>query len=771
MDITTAHILDSLGWAVMHSLWQGALAAIAVYFFRAFTKDSQAGLRCGFELVALGLCFTAFIGTFVLKFSAAVSTAPLITTLNEIVIPAVSDSAVNGTAGTLSALSGTSFTHYTPLLGLLWCLGFLLLATRYSVGFAMTHRLRTRGLSPVPKGWKSRFETLVLNSGIFRTVTLHISDRVSGPVTLGFFKPVVLVPASFFSGLPADQIEAILLHEIAHIRRHDYLINLFQTAIKTILFFHPAVHYICRTIDEDREKACDDFAVNYTQNPTALAKGLATLRMGLLPPGFAPDFSLAASKKRNPLLRRLTRLTAPEESRRRRLDRNWGQVATTLTAMVVAAGIYTGTSVEFANAHPPETNDLVIKEAMVDDTLHVSADKKNYHFSTIRHDGRTITIKSAQDGSRWVYFDNSWFNIDSNPKILDAVPSVPKAPKMPKPEGFNGKMKFDKAVKQYRVSLDYYIAALENCGCKKTKLHWAKKQKSRVSEPMPDFDKDFLWKEASLSSTPKPKPVPRPAAKPIVNLAPNPVEIPEPPVKPVVQSAELEPGLYIDGKKVHLEDWAEDTEDRIERLADKFENKMERVEDEFEVALEKFEHATEKFARNPESKKAYFEQAQKDFADAVVAANKKRTDLSDDFDKNVEKLVEKQMQKKAGFTSPQKEMALEKARIDSEKARKEAAKARKHAEASWNVENHVPVSDSYKDVMLAQLGNDGVIPHGSSSALVEYREGDMYVNGQQLEDRTAEGYCSINKAFDIPKSDNMRIEIKSERLTITNYSN
>ena len=765
MDITTAHILDSLGWAVMHSLWQGALAAIAVYFFRTMTQDSQAGLRCGFELMALGLCFAAFVGTFALKIAAPVSSGSFVTNINELIVPTAVDPVISGPAGSITSLTGPSFASYTPLLGLLWCLGFLFLATRYSVGFAITHRLRTKGLSPVPANWQSRFQTLVLNAGVFRTISLHISSRVSVPVTFGFFKPVVLVPASFFSGLPADQVEAILLHEIAHIRRHDYLINLFQTAIKTVLFFHPAIHYICRTIDEDREKACDDFAVNYTQNPAALARGLATIRLGI----GAPKFAMAASNKRNLLLRRLTRLTAPEESRRRRPGQGWGQIGTTVTALAVAAGIYTASSVEFANAHPPDVNDITVSEIKVDDTLHVSADKKNYHFKTIRHDGRKITVKLGQDGSRWVYFDNSWFNIDKNTEILNETPTVPKAPKMPTLEKFGSEKKFAKAVKQYRVSLDYYIAALENCGCKDAKLHWAKKQRQRVSGPYPDFDKDLLWKEASLSSVPMPQP------KPALN--PMPVAAPQPPVKPKIKKADYDDakkhsaGLYIDGKKVNLEDWENETEARIERLADKFEHKMERVEDEFEVALEKFEHATEKFARNPESKKAYFEQAQKDFADAIVAANKKRAALSADFDQDVQKAVEKQMSKKADFTSRDMKMTAEKARIDAEKSRKKAAMARKQAEASWNVENHVPVSDDYKEVMLAQLGNDGIIPHGTSSALVEYKDGDMYVNGSQVEHKTADGYCSINKAFNVPKSDNMRIEIKSERLIITNYSN
>ncbi len=767
MDMTTAHILDSLGWAVIHSLWQGALAALAVYLFRAMTRDSQAGLRCGFELVALGICFAAFIGTFTIKMLSPVSATPITTMVNELILPTATTPMTTGPAEIATSISGRSMTQYTPLLGILWCFGFLFLASRYTIGFAMTHRLRTRGLSAAPTQWQDRFHTLVLNSGIFRNVKLHISDRVKGPMTFGFFKPVVLVPASFFSRLPADQIEAILLHEIAHIRRHDYLINLAQTAIKTILFFHPAIHYICRTIDEDREKACDDFAVNYTRNPKALAKGLATLRLSLTP----PEFAMAASHKQKPLLRRLTRLTAPEESRRRRPGQSWGQVATSLAALVVAAGIYSTANFEFANAHPPEP-----ELAEFHDTKHVSADKKNYHFKTIWHDGREITVKLASDSSRWVYFNKSWFNIDKNPKILDAVPDFPEAPRMPNPDNFNSYVKFKKAANQYRVNLDYYIASLENnnCGkCTKDKLKWAKKQKARVSDPHPDFDKDLLWKEISVKdvTVPKPSPSPRPKPQPIV--------LPATPPKHVVKTAELAGApvtnnrtLYLNGEKFEPDSWTEHSEDQFDHIAERFEDKMDRVETEFEAALEKFEHATAKFARDPVHKKAYFEQAQKDFASAVLAANSKRARLQSQLDQDINEMVEQHVEVMTSNIDETVEretwMAMETARIDAEKARQNHAK---HYGSSYHTSDHHPTYSDYGQVMLAQLGNDGIIPHGSTSANVEYRKGKLYVNGTRVSENKAEGYCSINGAFEIDKSDNMLIEIRPTRLTITDYDN
>lgn len=780
MDMTTAHLLDSLGWAVIHSLWQGALAALAVFIFRAATKDRQANLRCGFELLALGLCFFAFTFTFASNFLAPTSTQAVLPVFVDMAALPVSAGAPSIGASEVLATQAKSMVQYTPLLGIFWCLGFLLLALRYSVGFAMTHRLRTRGLSDAPQRWQNRFETLVLNSGIFRTVTLHVSNRVAGPITLGFFKPVVLVPASFFSGLPAEQIEAILMHEIAHIRRHDYLINLAQTAMKTILFYHPAIHYICRSIDEDREKACDDFAVNYTKNPAALVKGLATIRLNLAAPNFAPpNFSMAASSNRNPLLRRLTRLTAPEESRRRP-----GQVITTVAALLVAAGIYTTTNVQFANAHTPEP-----EATNLTDNLHVSADEKNYHFSTIWHNGREIAIKTAEDGSRWVSFKNSWFNIDKNPEILDAVPAFPDAPKMPYADKYPSDHKFQKAVNQYRVSLDYYIESLKILDQSKevkSDLHWAKKQQAKVSKPGANLEKDLLWN----GNTP-PNPTPHPQAKPVPtpNPKPQPIVFPAPPAKPVIKTAELagasktqNNSFYLKGETYDAESWEQKNEDQIDRIADKFEHKMDSVDREFERALETFEHATEKFARDPISHKDYFERAQSKFATSVLAANSKRASLQVQLDHDINEAVDSHVHQMTSHIQSTVQNETEKA-LDI--AFKQAEMAQKRHETSAKAEHKAhsysdhgkgqsytshPTYDTYGQVILAQLGNDGLIPHGSTAVDIQYKDGDMYVNGKIVNDDTSDNYCSINKAFNVTKSDNMRIEVMPERLTITDYN-
>ena len=114
-----------------------------------------------------------------------------------------------------------------------------------------------RCLPPCTACWKECRSGSVLR----RATQILQSTLVQVPVVAGYFRPVILVPMSVISGLPASQLEAILAHELAHIRRHDYLVNLLQTLLETVFFYHPAVWWLSRQIRNERENCCDDLAV------------------------------------------------------------------------------------------------------------------------------------------------------------------------------------------------------------------------------------------------------------------------------------------------------------------------------------------------------------------------------------------------------------------------------------------------------------------------------------------------------------------------------
>ena len=114
---------------------------------------------------------------------------------------------------------------------------------------------------PRPVFWQERLDRLARALRLSRPVALLESCLAEVPVVIGYVRPVILMPVGLLAGLPAGQVESILLHELAHIRRHDYLVNLLQTSVEGLLFYHPAVWWISGVIRAERENCCDDLVV------------------------------------------------------------------------------------------------------------------------------------------------------------------------------------------------------------------------------------------------------------------------------------------------------------------------------------------------------------------------------------------------------------------------------------------------------------------------------------------------------------------------------
>jgi len=444
-------ILNSLGWALLHSLWQGCLAMGLVVAFRGLAEKSTPSLRYSLQVLALFGCVMAFFVTFALYQNSSQSVESGLTLiLSDSVTPAAAlqfsvDEGLKLTSQNLTL----SIAAYAPLLGLFWCLGFVMVAFKYMTAYTVTQRLRKSGLSRPSEFWENRFRILRLNSGVVESARLYISENVTGPLTIGFLKPIVLVPAGFLTGLPRDQVEAILLHELAHIRRYDYLVNLFQTAIKTVLFFNPAIHYISKKIDIDREQACDDFSVAQTRNPQALALGLASLRLHAP----AHSFVMAADDGDTPLVDRLGRLVGQKSLPSRGSE----HLLMPVIALIVMAGVYISSSAS-AIAHPAKQASS--KKQSFDET---QLNKDYYRFETQQLNGRDVTIKVHEDGGRWVLIEREWVNIDRNPEALNRVtgglPTPPSPPFAMSSE--RGEKAFSKRLKQFETDMAYFEADLE----------------------------------------------------------------------------------------------------------------------------------------------------------------------------------------------------------------------------------------------------------------------------------------------------------------------
>ncbi len=221
------------------------------------------------------------------------------------------------------------------MLVLAWLCGVGVLTLRLISGWLWVQRMKSHGASPAADGWQHIVARLSRRLHIARHVRLLESTLVEVPTVIGWIKPVVLLPASALAGLSPQQLEAILAHELAHIRRHDYLVNLLQTLVETLLFYHPAVWWLSRRIRVERENCCDDLAVRLCGDPYTYAKALADLEE--LRGAARPQAFLAMAATGGSLVERVRRLLgAPSHAGR---APGWlAGSATILLMLGIAAG-------------------------------------------------------------------------------------------------------------------------------------------------------------------------------------------------------------------------------------------------------------------------------------------------------------------------------------------------------------------------------------------------------------------------------------------------
>jgi beta-lactamase regulating signal transducer with metallopeptidase domain/protein involved in polysaccharide export with SLBB domain len=253
--------LDALGWTLLHSLWQGTIAAVALAAILRASRGASSAPRYLIAAMAMAAVVATSVATFVhLNQTAAPALAPA-----DHFAPAVQ------TASDAKLVeippAGHSITSFAqrlrpaiPWLGLTWAVGVVILGCSQLAGWTLILRLGSSARPIVDAALPALFDQLVDLLGISRGVRLAQSGLVQVPTVIGWLRPIVLLPASALTGLTADQLRGLLAHELAHVRRCDYLANLIQAAIETLFFYHPAVWWIGRRIREEREHCCDDVA-------------------------------------------------------------------------------------------------------------------------------------------------------------------------------------------------------------------------------------------------------------------------------------------------------------------------------------------------------------------------------------------------------------------------------------------------------------------------------------------------------------------------------
>lgn len=262
-------LMYNLALTLFHFLWQGVLVALFLKCALVIVpwKNAQGRyLASTFAMIA-NLALPIFTFFYISQHSSSLNTD----------LAKIQDLALvsNGFSVPGSAAFNNNLVEYSTYIGVFWLATVLFLASRIFIELYSVNQLPKKGNLPVSDQLMARFGELVERIGLKRMPRLIVSVKVQVPMAIGWLKPAVLIPASMITGLTPAQLDMLLLHELAHIRRHDYLVNFLQTLIEILLFFHPCVYWVSKQMRNEREYCSDDIAVHHCGDPIAYAHTLA----------------------------------------------------------------------------------------------------------------------------------------------------------------------------------------------------------------------------------------------------------------------------------------------------------------------------------------------------------------------------------------------------------------------------------------------------------------------------------------------------------------
>ena len=271
--------LQALGWTLIHFCWQATVIAALYLTADLWLKKARSQTRYLVALATLSSMFLAFVGTLGYETWRSSVASPL--PFSNVLTRPVVNVPINTFTTQIEVLANGSITlhlvNLLPWLDGVWMLGVLGLSMRSLGGWLWLQRLRQTTMEKAPETIQASFQKVCDRLGIRRLPELRISEIIPGPMTIGFLRTLVLLPASTLLALSPEQLEAIFAHELAHVRRADYFWNLVQTLAETLFFFHPAVWWLGKRLREQRELCCDDIAIATCPDPLVYATALFRL--------------------------------------------------------------------------------------------------------------------------------------------------------------------------------------------------------------------------------------------------------------------------------------------------------------------------------------------------------------------------------------------------------------------------------------------------------------------------------------------------------------
>ncbi|TKC02847.1 M56 family metallopeptidase [Pedobacter frigoris] len=352
MEVIVNNLIKAIGWSIFHSLWQGAIIYGILLMLLSLFPKLNAGVKHNLAygtlcLIFVGFCIT-FSSVFKLPEESQTMTAQILVEGN-----------YTESVFTIPQQIKNSTEHIFPYLSGIYIIGLLSQLFILTVGYKKVLRLKQAARIAVPNEWQVVFSSMIDRLNIRRNISFYLSDKVNVPLVIGYLKPVVLFPVALATQLDIKQVEAILIHELSHIRRNDYLLNLIKTGIETLLFFNPFIWLTSKLIGVEREHACDDLVLKFTGTPLTYAHAL--LKLEILKDKTTPTLSMAATGNNQHLYQRIKRITDMKTNYMNAKQKFFAITLTMATVISLAWISPEKTTAASTKSQPPKNATLEVK--------------------------------------------------------------------------------------------------------------------------------------------------------------------------------------------------------------------------------------------------------------------------------------------------------------------------------------------------------------------------------------------------------------------------
>lgn len=355
----TADLIQAFGWVLLHSFWQAFFISACLRIVLLLWPQASSSIKYNLSYISLAGIFTWFSVTLYLQVEAVRRVHQAAYLMIETGVrpsAAVTVPAIYKSQAELTDLF-PGLEMWFPVLVAIYVAGVAVMTIKLTLDLLQLQQIKKKQVLPIDEAWDKHLQKLAAQLKIPRRVKLLISQYIQVPVMIGFLKPVILLPVAMFNNLTAEQLEAILLHELAHIKRNDYLLNIFQSIVETILFFNPFVWWISKNIRLEREHCCDDLVLTNQVQPLHYAKALVALEEYRLT---VNAMAMAAADNKQHLFHRIKRIMEMK-------TKNINYTQKLLAVMIIAVGLVSIAWLNPSNKKEQRENKKpVVKEEVAD---------------------------------------------------------------------------------------------------------------------------------------------------------------------------------------------------------------------------------------------------------------------------------------------------------------------------------------------------------------------------------------------------------------------